>query len=169
MKCRICNEPFSRESSLKQHLSRSHVVTIKTPLFKCEECDVEFEREKQFKQHNQTHLIFKCDDCENIFNTESQLRKHSRLHQRFFCDKCDKCFNRKYTLKVNLNYILVIEYLIIFPIFYYSCMRKHTLMIDHLFVQHVILHLKLMLIFSLISKFIKMKEILYARLVVKCF
>lgn len=74
--CRICNEQYSRKLFLIQHLTKRHLVDIKTPTYKCDECDIGFEK-------------------------EILLTRHSKLHQRFYCDKCNKSFNRKFSLKVR--------------------------------------------------------------------
>ena len=125
--CKICDEVFSCEIVLKEHLvshanERPYVCVTCGKDFKtksnlmchekshsdnkphpCDVCNKSFKMRCHLTEHQLTHLNprpHKCDTCGKTFVYKSSLNTHKHIHsgQTFCCDKCGKIFRFKSNL-----------------------------------------------------------------------
>lgn len=102
--CRLCNDTFSSQECLKQHLE-THIGVAP---YECTLCN-----NKKFASRNGllTHIrghcglkLFECQTCGKCFSQKVGLTTHLTLHtgiKPFKCDVCDKTFSRKDKLKTH--------------------------------------------------------------------
>ncbi|XP_053379290.1 RE1-silencing transcription factor A-like [Mercenaria mercenaria] len=107
--CEICNKPFDRSSSLRDHM---FVHTENRP-FECKVCEKRFKMKGNLRKHiRDVHtehkgpkLQFQCEYCSKIFPTKERLTSHFIVHdteKHFACNVCGKKFNRKNNLKEHV-------------------------------------------------------------------
>ena len=74
--CEICNNKFSKKSSIKQHVATVHG----NKSFKCKVCNASFLRNRDMKRHNarvhKGQKQFECDLCNVQLSRNEHLKRH---------------------------------------------------------------------------------------------
>ncbi|XP_068113173.1 zinc finger protein 782-like isoform X2 [Hyperolius riggenbachi] len=127
--CPACNQRFSHQSSLAQHLALHALPCTEygksleassglfhqqrgppsTKPFFCPECGTSFSRKRNLDIHMCLHTgekPFACPECGKRFSQDAQLFTHRRIHRGerpFLCPECGKSFPLKGTLRTHLK------------------------------------------------------------------
>ena len=87
LRCNICDDEFSHENALKEHMKIVHPCEIV-----CSLCTKEFKENYELenhllKNHGETKA-YKCNECDMKFVSIWRLNKHSKGHQYGRLRKC---------------------------------------------------------------------------------
>ncbi|XP_030842562.1 zinc finger protein 665 isoform X1 [Strongylocentrotus purpuratus] len=108
--CGICEERFSTEIILKDHIHSSHTGD-EGDFFKCDVCAARFSEKQYLHAHMLSHneyATFPCHICRKTFMKRKDLQKHLSSHAKTIresipCPMCNKVFRLPRNLAIHLR------------------------------------------------------------------
>ena len=104
--CTLCEEKFSTNRSLQDHMKTVHYPDIKD--VKCEQCDFATQTRSRLWTHKLTYhtvktkeIKYECEPCDKSYTTKEGYQAHlSTAHSdvRHKCDICGSDFAQKTSL-----------------------------------------------------------------------
>ena len=92
--CEICQQTFTKRSSVKTHIDTVH---LKLKPYKCEDCGKEFLQASHLNFHSDMHnnIRFKCTFCKKDFSRRHVLNQHVKKHtENKLKDHISNLFNK---------------------------------------------------------------------------
>lgn len=84
--CNECGDSFLLKSSLQQHLTKKHNLSV---------CVIESYISKAIPEEIKEEIILQCDTCNETFTTCAEIEEHYKTHKRYVCEHCGAGFLRK--------------------------------------------------------------------------
>ena len=91
-KCRLCNEEFSDNNSLKVHIQKQHPFNDNAFPYTCVICNQGFFSQRGLEYHSEKHAAkFECHLCSKTFTYSRNLKRHHELtHKLKECKYCKR-------------------------------------------------------------------------------
>lgn len=103
--CHICGKVLGSEIILAKHMA----LHFNNKKWSCGVCQKRYFKESKLRNHMRKHSVlrpFRCTICGVRFANEANLKRHTQIHikvKRHQCKNCDKVFNQKQSLNYHVK------------------------------------------------------------------